>query len=280
MKIKLTQIEEIKELFSVDNFITEDSQGIDNNPEKKLKTPWKKKLPFFKKFSFYMSFLELVFSLRRAILKNVWTQELFVQYCFQVIKIAEKFGARFEIKGLDNLRKEQGPFVFASNHMSTLETVIFPAVIGSIIKVTYVVKQSLVKDFIFGPIMKTRNPIAVERKDPRKDLDAVLTKGPELLSSGCSVIIFPQATRTTSFEPDKFNSLGIKLAKRAGASVIPVALKTDFWENGKLLSTIGNIYPARTVHIEFGAPVKINGAGKKEHEEMIAFIKSRFDSWK
>ena len=272
MKVKLTQVDEIKQMFSVNDFITEASQGIGNKPEKKLS--------IFKTFSFYISFIKLVFSLRKAVLKNKWTQELFIQYCFQVMKISEKFGARFEIKGLDNLRKEQGPFVFVGNHMSTLETVIFPVIIGAIMNVTYVVKQSLVKGSIFGPIMRTRNPIAVERKDPRKDLDMVLTKGTELLSEGCSVVIFPQATRTPLFEPDKFNSLGIKLAKRAGVPVIPVALKTDFWENGKLVSTIGNLYPGRTVHIEFGAPVKIEGAGKKEHEGIITFIKTHFDSWK
>jgi len=272
MKKELTDYAEIIKKFSSDNFITETAQGADIDPEKKLSFP--------KTFSFYMNFLRVVTFLRNTILKEKWTQELFIQCCYQVMKIVERFGGRFEIKGLDNLRKEPGPFVFVGNHMSTLETVIFPAVIGSIIDVTYVVKQSLTKDFIFGPIMRTRNPIAVERKDPKKDLDLVLTKGVELLSGGHSVLIFPQATRTTIFEPDKFNSLGIKLAKRAGVPVLPIALKTDFWENGKLISTIGNVYPGRTVHIEFGAPVKIDGAGKKEHEQIVAFIKSCFDNWK
>ena len=270
MKIEFTTFDEILKSFSLDNFITEPETNSDH----------KKKLSFPKAFSFYKDFLKIIFFLRKAILKEKWSEELFIQCCFQVMKVSEKYGGKFEIKGLDNLRKEQGPFVLVGNHMSTLETQIFPAVIGSIIKVTYVVKQSLVKDSIFGPIMRTRDPIAVGRKDPRKDLDLVLTKGAEHLSKGCSIVIFPQATRTRIFEPDKFNSLGIKLAKRAGVSVIPLALKTDFWENGKLISTIGNVYPERTIHIEFGAPIKIDGAGKKEHEQIIEFIKSRFDSWK
>ena len=272
MEKNLTNFDEIVKIFSLDNFITEGGQIIDTHHEKKLSFP--------RAFSFYKDFLKVVLFLRKAILKEKWTEELYIQCCFQIIRIVEKFGGRFEIKGLDNLRKEEGPFVFVGNHMSTLETLIFPAIIGSLLDVTYVVKKSLVTNFIFGPIMRSRDPIAVERKDPKKDLDLVLTKGVELLSGGRSVLIFPQATRTTIFEPDKFNSLGIKLAKRAGVSVIPIALKTDFWENGKLISTIGNVYPGRTVHIEFGAPVKIDGAGKKEHEQIVAFIKSCFDNWK
>ncbi len=272
MKAKLTNIDEIRKIFSSDSYISEVAVKKDNNPEKNLS--------FFKAFSFYKGFLNQLLGLRKAILKGTWTQDLFVQYCFQVMREIEKAGGRFEIKGLDNLRKESGPFIFISNHMSTLETVTFPAIIGSILDVTYVVKKSLVDGFIFGPVMRTRNPIAVERKEPRKDLDVVLTEGVERLSEGCSIVLFPQATRTRLFEPDKFNSLGIKLAKRAGVSVIPLALKTDFWENGKLVSTFGKVYPGRTIHIEFSSPMKIEGAGKREHEEIIAFIKSRFDSWK
>ena len=279
MKNKFTAIDEINKLFSKDSYISEAISTKDSEKNSAIDNSSPKKLSFLKTFSFYSGFLNLVYTLRKAILKEKWSKELFIQHCFHVMRVVEKAGGRFEIKGFDNIRKENGPFVFASNHMSTLETVIFPAVIGSIINVTFVVKKSLTTDFIFGPIMRALNPIAVERKEPKKDLDLVLSKGTELLSNGCSVVIFPQATRTTTFEPDKFNSLGIKLAKRAGVSVIPVALKTDFWENGKLVSTLGNIYPARTVHIEFGAPIKIDGAGKKEHEQIVAFIKSCFDSW-
>jgi 1-acyl-sn-glycerol-3-phosphate acyltransferase len=164
--------------------------------------------------------------------------------------------------------------------MSTLETVIFPAIIGAILKVTFIVKKSLTTGFLFGPVMKSFDPIAVERKNPREDLDAVLTKGQELLSRGISVLLFPQATRLKEFDPQKFNSLGIKLAKRANVKIIPLALKTDFWENGKIVSTLGNLYPERVIHIEFGSPVAIDGAGRKEQEDIIDFIQSKFNSWK
>jgi 1-acyl-sn-glycerol-3-phosphate acyltransferase len=272
IKNKILNINEIRKLLSSDSYTTQSEPKKDNNPEKKLS--------FFKTLFFHLGFIKLLLALRKLILKNKWTEDFYIEYCFHVLKRVEKIGGRFEIKGLDNLRKEQCPFVLVGNHMSALETLIFPAVIGTAINVTYVIKKSLMNHFIFGPIMRTRNPIVVERKDPRKDLEAVLTEGVDRLSKCCSVVIFPQATRTRLFEPDKFNSLGVKLAKRAGVSVIPFALKTDVWTTGKLVSDIGNLYPDRTVHIEFGAPVKIDGAGKKEHEQIIAFINSRFENWK
>ena len=83
--------------------------------------------------------------------------------------------------------------------------------------------------------MRSRNPIVVGRTDPRKDLEAVMNGGVELLKNGISIVIFPQSTRSVEFKPEEFNSLGVKLAKKAGVDVVPIALKTDFWGNGKLI---------------------------------------------
>ena len=49
-----------------------------------------------------------------------------------------------------------------------------------------------------------------------------------------SVLIFPQTTRELFFDPKKFNTLGIKLAKRAKVPVIPIAVKTDAWWHGQM----------------------------------------------
>ena len=48
-----------------------------------------------------------------------------------------------------------------------------------------------------------------------------------------SVWVFAQTTRELLLDPKKFNTLGIKLAKRARVPVIPVAVKTDAWGMGK-----------------------------------------------
>ena len=171
------------------------------------------------------------------------------------------------------------PVVVISNHMSTLETFVFPFLVGTAKECSFVVKRSLVTNPVFGPVMRSLNPIAVDRQDPRKDLDVVMKEGTELLKKGVSVILFPQATRDPVFKPENFNSLGIKLAKRAGVKVVPCAIKTDFWENGNLISTFGNIYPERTVYFEFGEAINIEGAGKKEHRAIIDFIQTRIDGW-
>lgn len=238
------------------------------------------KLSLFQTIKYYAGMASVVFEARAEVLKGISGFDVVHSASKRVFNYIEKTGAVIDIRGLNFLKKTDGPVVVISNHMSTLETFIFPFLVGSVKECSFVVKKSLVTNPVFGPVMRSLNPIAVERQDPRKDLDLVMREGSELLKKGISVILFPQATRDPVFRPEKFNSLGIKLAKRAGVKVLPCAVKTDFWENGKLISSFGNIYPERTVYFEFGEAMEIEGAGKKEHRKIVDFIQTKIDGWK
>jgi 1-acyl-sn-glycerol-3-phosphate acyltransferase len=198
------------------------------------------------------------------------------KYIFDFI---EKSGGCFHISGMNNINKENEPVLFVANHMSTLETMILPCLISPLKKVTFVVKESLIKHPLFKDIMLSRDPIVVGREDPRKDLEAVMTKGLELLKKGTSIIIFPQSTRSLVFEPEKFNSMGIKLAQKAGVKVVPVALKTDFWGSGKLIKEVGPIYPEQEIYFNFGEPFTPEGPGKIQNQKVIDFIQESLSSW-
>jgi 1-acyl-sn-glycerol-3-phosphate acyltransferase len=81
------------------------------------------------------------------------------------------------------------------------------------------------------------------------------------------------------FAPKEFNTIGIKLAKRADAPVIPFALKSDAWGNGRLVKDFGRINPSRMVHFAFGAPLRVTQQGAAEHREIIEFITSNLRAW-
>ncbi len=221
-----------------------------------------------------------IFRSRSLSLKEIYDRQEWAASSYRIFQLIEKCGGKFHISGLDNIRSCTGPVVFISNHMSTLETFVFPCLIAPEIAVTFVVKDSLVRHRIFGPIMRARNPIVVGRKNPREDLQTVMTEGKNLLTNGTSLIIFPQSTRTSKFNPEEFNSLGIKLAKTSGVQVVPVAIKTDFWGNGKILKDIGPIDRKKHIYMDFGKPFKVEGTGKEDHEKIVAFIVSRLNNWK
>ncbi|TFG79087.1 MAG: 1-acyl-sn-glycerol-3-phosphate acyltransferase [Spirochaetales bacterium] len=191
----------------------------------------------------------------------------------------ERCGAKFHISGLDTVRRLDGPAVFVANHMSTLETMLLPGLITPFRPCTYVVKKKLMHGPIWGPIMQARDPIAVTRTDPRKDLDTVMTDGTRHLKNGRSIIIFPQGTRIEVFSRPGFNSLGTKLAARAGVPVVPVALKTDYWGNSWLFRGFGPVRRDRPIMLEFGPAIPVSGRGRSEHEACLDFIETRLRAW-
>lgn len=229
---------------------------------------------------FTLKYAAIVLRTRKEAMRGFYDTRAWTDSSFEIFKFIEKTGGIFDITGMENITKFSGSVLFISNHMSTLETMILPSIIGTLKELTFVVKESLVKHPLFGDVMRSRNPIVVGRTDPRKDLEAVMNEGVEKLNKGISIVIFPQSTRSVEFKTDDFNSLGVKLAKKAGVKVVPIALKTDFWGNGKVIKELGPLDHNKHIHIKFGEPMSITGNGKEENQKIIEFIKSSLEEWK
>jgi len=229
---------------------------------------------------FTLKYATIVLRTRSMARNKVYHTPEWIETSYYIFRFIEKAGGRFNITGMENIVRPAGPALFISNHMSTLETMIFPCIIGPHRELTFVVKESLVRHPLFKDVMLSRNPIVVGRSDPRKDLEAVMNGGTELLSKGTSIVIFPQSTRSLEFRPEDFNSLGVKLAKKAGVPVIPVAIKTDYWGNGKIIKEVGPIDHKKTIYIKFGEPFMVTGNGKEENSRIINFIQTSLEEWK
>ncbi len=233
----------------------------------------------FPSFSFYLRVIGIVKRASKKARQGAYDTPEWCISSFDTLRALEHVGSKIEVTGLDNFRSLEGPCLFIGNHMSTLETFVLPVLISSFKEATFVVKQSLVDYPVFKYVMRSRNPITVGRSNPRDDLRAVLDGGTERLKAGTSIIIFPQTTRTPIFDPQQFNSIGIKLAKKANVPIVPIALKTDAWGNGKFLKDFGRIAPAKTVHIAFGSPLRVRDRGNDEHQQIIDFITGKLKEW-
>lgn len=231
------------------------------------------------RWSPYSRFFGVMFHSRALALRGLYDDEAWAASSLEILRRLERCGARFHISGLDNVRALAGPAVFVANHMSTFETLILPGLVNPIRPCTYVVKEKLLKGLIWGPIMRSREPIAVTRKDARKDLDTVMSEGTRMLAAGRSIIIFPQGTRTDVFSRAGFNSLGVKLAARAGVPVLPVALKTDYWGNSPLFRGFGPVRRDRPVMMEFAPALSVEAGSRAAHEAVLNFIEGRLRAW-
>lgn len=233
----------------------------------------------FPSFFFYLRLIQEVLTSASRSKRGVYTGKDWVTSSYHLAKSLESVGINFDISGIENLIAEKEPAVIIGNHMSTLETIILPLLIHPIKPVTFVIKQSLLDYPIFKHTMRSRDPIGVGRTNPREDLKTVMTEGAKRLDSGRSIIVFPQTTRSHSFNEKEMSSIGVKLAARTKAPIIPLALKTDAWGIGNKIKEFGKIDTNKQVHFAFGKSMQVEKKGNEEQEKVCTFIADKLKSW-
>jgi len=238
-----------------------------------------RKFSLWATFIYYVQLLNIILIESITARKGTYDRKTWARGSFGVVKIVESAGGRLHVSGLKGVVEHQEPLVYVANHMSLLDTLVLPCILLAFHRVTFVVKKGLLEYPVLGSIIRAVHPIAVTRQNPREDLKLVLMQGQTLISQGCSIIIFPQATRSAVFDAASFNSLGVKLARKAGVDVVPVALKTDFQGNGRIFKDMGAVDPSKKLYIKFGEPIPVRGNGQAAHQQVVRFITENLTAW-
>lgn len=228
---------------------------------------------------FYPVVFSVIIAGSRLGKRGLYTSVEWSRSSLRLLRAMEAAGGRFHIENMGVYKSLDGPCVFVGNHMSTLETFTLPCLINPFQPMTFVIKKSLSTVPVFRHLMNARNPIVVSRTNPREDLKTMLTEGTANLKNGTSVVIFPQTTRSSVFDPASFNSIGVKLAQRAQVPVIPIALKTDAMPNGKLIKDFGKLDTSKEIHFAFGDPLQVHGNAREIHMRIIDFIVGKLNQW-
>jgi len=217
----------------------------------------------------------------RHVRTHSFTQTHFAVLSHRMVANAEATGATVSFEGFQHLAALGGkPAVIVANHMSLVETMILPGGLFAFNNVTVVAKRSLTKYPGFGPILASVRPILLDRKNPRQDLADVLTQGAELLKDGLSVLLFPQGHRSAVFDPKVFNSLGAKLARKAGVPLVPVACKTDFARQGfGPFKDIGPVDPTKPIRFACGPVIDPSTPQREMLDRCVEHISSTLRAW-
>lgn len=235
---------------------------------------------WFPSLAFHARFVMIVWRCYRKAVRGNYDGRAWAESSRAVMRALESVGVQFEITGMDHLRSVEGACLVIGNHMSSLETMVLPCLTQPVNETTFVIKQSLLTYPGFKHVMRSRDPVAVTQTDPRADFKTMMSAGPERLARGISLIVFPEGERRTPpFNPQQFNSIGVKLAARTGLPIVPFALQSDAWGPSKLFGDFGPIDPAKKVHFAFGEPIHVSGRGTEEQQQIIRFIQTKLAEW-
>jgi len=199
--------------------------------------------------------------------------------CMAAVNFAEGLGATVTFEGFEHRAAYKGPVVYVSNHMSSMETIIYPSSLNAFDKLSIILKKSLTEIPVIGKTAIVLGCIPVTRKNAREDLVTVLEEGSKRLQSGMSVLMFPQGTRQSVFEARRFNSLGAKLAERSKVPLVAIAAQTDFLENGKLIKDFGPVDPSKPIRFKASPLFMPELGAKKMQEQSVAFIAGQLKAW-
>ena len=209
-----------------------------------------------------------------------YTDESWAQTTTNIISLIEGCGGKVHIEGNPQFAASDEPKVIIANHMSLIDTMILPPMSLIDRHPTMIIKRSLWDQRFFGRLMKEVGAIPVDRVNPREDLKVAMTEGLKTIEAGNNMVIYPQSTRDAIFDAEKFNSLGVKLATRAGVKIMPIALKADFQGIGKKSKDIAPLDRSKTIKLRFGPLLSPDKSNAREiHAQCVEFVSSTLKEW-
>jgi len=151
----------------------------------------------------------------------------------------------------------QGGVIFASNHLSFVDSVVIPAVaprpVHFLAKAEYWtqpgIKGRLMRAFFDGLAM-----LPVERDDTAAALDALETSL-QVLKEGEAFGIYPEGTRSRDGRLYRGRTGVAHLALTAGVPVVPVGLR----DTEKVMPIDSTLPRLKRVTVAFGTPIEVEG---------------------
>jgi 1-acyl-sn-glycerol-3-phosphate acyltransferase len=174
---------------------------------------------------------------------------------------------RPRIVGRENI-PVTGPVLLASNHLSSLDTIIIPSFASR--QVQFLAKSSLFESRLGGWFMRQIGAIPVMR-EAGSGAQAALDAGREVLAAGRVFAVFPEGSRSRDGRLHRGRGGAAFMALEAGAQVVPVGL---IGTNRELRDPATGRAPR--VEVRFGRPVPLDdlahlpgGRARREATERI-----------
>ena len=143
---------------------------------------------------------------------------------------------RIHLSGHEAVENPRKPYVVVSNHQSHAD---IPILSNLPWEMKWIGKKELFGLPFVGWMMKLAGDIPVDRSDRRSGAKMLLTSM-KYLEQKCSVIFFPEGTRSLDGRVGKFNDGAFHLAIKAQVPILPIAIEGSYgclpkksWKFGK-----------------------------------------------
>ncbi len=176
-------------------------------------------------------------------------------------------GVRVRVEGMERLDPSKS-YIFVANHQSQFDIFCLQGCLDWDFR--WLAKKELFQIPVFGTALRRSGSIPIDRSSGRKAMRS-LAEAAERIKKGCSVIIFPEGTRSADGELQAFKVGGMVIAIKAGVGVVPMAISGSrrVLAKGRVLPRSGEVV------IRLGEPVDSRAYGMKEKQELADHLRSQ-----
>ena len=174
-------------------------------------------------------------------------------------------GIRFKMAGRENLPQGRAA-VFCANHQSNVDPPVIFRAVHPRLRVLY--KQEIDQIPLLARAFRMAGFIPIDRLN-RESAMRSIEAGASSLRNGQSFLIFPEGTRSKTDELLPFKKGGFRMAIKAGAPIVPVAIS-----GGRAAMVRGSfIIRPVTLTIRVGRPVETRDVDVERRDELIERVR-------
>lgn len=126
---------------------------------------------------------------------------------------------RMRSRGMENIERGKS-YIVTVNHQNMLD---IPVCYSLPLHFKWVSKREVLKMPIFGWVLRLRGDIAIERGGTASTIK-LFKRAKEVTSGGCSIIIFPEGTRSKSDAMGRFKDGAFIMAKECDTEILPAVI--------------------------------------------------------
>lgn len=225
---------------------------------------------FLKKimYVFYMIWFRIK-GIKYSYIKKTKGEALAFEYVKKILYLWSKFtieiiGIELEVKGLENIPKET--CVFIGNHSSILDIPILLYTVDR--NLGFIAKKEMMKIPVIGYWLEKTKSVPLDRDNPRSAIKSI-NDGINNINEGCSMVIFPEGTRSKNGKVGEFKKGSLKLATKSKVPIVPVSIdraSRAFEDNRKFR-------PAK-IKVVFGEKVDTKNLSKEEEKTLTENIRN------
>ena len=172
--------------------------------------------------------------------------------------------ASVEVSGAEKIPADRA-VVFIGNHQGNMD---IPLLFGFVNKpMTFVAKAELGKIPLLSDWMRLLQCTFIERKSPRKSIQAIKDAA-DGVKRGYSQVIFPEGTRSKDGPAAEFKPGSFKLAFMSGAPIVPFTIDGTW----RIFEGEGKIKRGQHVKLTIHDPIETAGLTREQLAEIPARV--------